>query len=56
MRQVGIIAAAGIIAIQEMIPQLEDDHRIARILAEELSLIPEVDVKFEALSTNMVFW
>jgi threonine aldolase len=36
MRQVGVIAAAGIIALMEMVDRLEEDHRKARIFAEGL--------------------
>jgi threonine aldolase len=34
MRQAGIIAAAGIVALEKMIDRLADDHRNARVLAE----------------------
>lgn len=56
MRQVGVIAAAGIVAIKEMIPFLEEDHRIARMLENKLGEIAEIDVKTDPSSTNMVFW
>lgn len=40
----GILAAAGIIALKEMVPQLEEDHRITSLLAHELQKIPEISV------------
>ncbi|MCC6011825.1 beta-eliminating lyase-related protein [Candidatus Caldipriscus sp.] len=42
MRQVGVIAAAGIIALTEMVDRLEEDHRKARIFAEGLGLDPKL--------------
>jgi threonine aldolase len=54
MRQAGIIAAAGIIALETMIDRLEDDHRNAKRLAEGLAKISGVKVDMEAVQTNMV--
>jgi threonine aldolase len=42
MRQVGVIAAAGIIALTEMVDRLEEDHRKGRIFAEGLGLDPKL--------------
>jgi threonine aldolase len=42
MRQVGVIAAAGIIALTEMVDRLDEDHRKARIFAEGLGLDPKL--------------
>lgn len=42
MRQVGVVAAAGIIALTEMVDRLEEDHRKAKIFAEGLGLDPKL--------------
>jgi threonine aldolase len=54
MRQAGIIAAAGIVALETMIDRLEDDHKNAKRLAEGLAKINGIKVDLEAVQTNMV--
>lgn len=54
MRQVGIIAAAGIYAIENNFNRLIDDHRNAKILAQGLSKIPGLYVDLESVQTNIV--
>ncbi len=54
MRQAGIIAAAGIVALEKMIPRLAEDHENARLLAEGLSKIPGISVDLSTVVTNMV--
>jgi threonine aldolase len=56
MRQAGILAAAGIIALNEMVERLADDHSHARLLAEGLAQIPGIHVDVEMVRTNMVFF
>ena len=56
MRQAGIIAAAGLVALDEMIERLADDHAHARLLAEGLATIPGIVVSPEIVQTNMVFF
>ncbi len=41
MRQAGVLAAAGIVALTEMVDRLADDHANARKLAEGLAEIPD---------------
>lgn len=53
MRQAGVLAAAGIIALETMVERLADDHRRARHLAEALSRLPGLRV--DPPPTNMVF-
>ncbi len=55
MRQAGVLAAAGIVALNEMVDRLADDHRRARFLAEELAKIPGVILDPGTPYTNMVF-
>jgi len=54
MRQAGILASAGIIAIENMVERLEDDHKNARILGEGLADIGGIKVDLETVQTNMV--
>ena len=55
MRQVGILGACGLISLKEMTKRLKEDHKNAKYVAEQLSMIPEFDVDFEHLDINMVF-
>ncbi|HLH78386.1 MAG TPA: low-specificity L-threonine aldolase [Candidatus Binataceae bacterium] len=56
MRQAGIIAAAGLIALDQMIDRLGEDHSNARALAQGLGLIAGLQVWPAARRTNMVFF
>lgn len=56
MRQVGILAAAGHIAVKEMRLRLVEDHDNARYLAERLDVISGIDVLRNKLDINMVFF
>jgi threonine aldolase len=53
MRQAGVLAAAGIYALENNVARLAEDHANARLLATLLSRIDEVTV--ESVQTNMVF-
>ena len=54
MRQVGILAAAGLIALEETPKRLAEDHGNARFLAEGLSLIPGIGIDPAGVATNIV--
>jgi len=54
MRQAGILAAAGLIALEEMPLRLHEDHANARMLAETLAQFPEIDIDLEGVQTNIV--
>jgi threonine aldolase len=56
MRQAGIIAAPGIVALEKMTQRLEDDHKNARALAEGLAETMGVDVELENVQTNIVYF
>jgi len=56
MRQAGIIAACGIVAIEKMVDRLADDHRNAMILAEELNAMDGISVDMSRVQTNMVYF
>jgi len=54
MRQVGVLAAAGIVALEKMIPRLEEDHQRAKNLVEKIADIKEIEVNPQEVETNMV--
>jgi threonine aldolase len=54
MRQAGIIAAAGIVALTTMVERLAEDHQNARALAQGLALVAGLNVRPVAQRTNMV--
>lgn len=54
MRQVGVLAAAGLVALETMTERLEEDHRNARLLAESLAKIPAVTIDLASVQTNIV--
>lgn len=56
MRQAGVIAAAGIVALTDMVERLADDHQHARQLAEGLSELPGFTLDLDTVQTNMVFF
>jgi threonine aldolase len=56
MRQAGIIAAAGIYALEHNVERLAEDHANARRLAEGLADIPGISLDVERVQTNMVFF
>lgn len=56
MRQAGVVAAAGLVALQDMRARLADDHHTAQMLAEGLAEIEGVQVEPVHIRTNMVFF
>jgi threonine aldolase len=56
MRQAGILAAAGLIALEKMPARLHEDHSNARLLAEALSQFECVDIDIESVETNIVIF
>lgn len=55
MRQAGVIAAAGIVALESMVDRLADDHRRAKTLAAGLREIPGLVLDPGSPHTNMIF-
>jgi threonine aldolase len=55
MRQAGIVAAAGIVALEQHVDRLAEDHCNARRLAEGLAGLPGLGLSWEEVQTNMVF-
>ncbi len=56
MRQAGVLAAAGIVALTEMVDRLAEDHANARLLAEGLKEIEGLDVDLEYVQSNIVIF
>jgi threonine aldolase len=56
MRQAGVLAAAGLIALEKMPLRLNEDHANAHMLAETLAVVPEVEMDLEAVQTNIVIF
>ncbi len=54
MRQAGVLAAAGLVALRTMVSRLAEDHRNAQRLARGLATIPGLHVDLERVRTNMV--
>ena len=56
MRQAGMLAAAGIVALEEMIDRLAEDHANARLLAEAIAEIPGLAIDPCSVQTNIVIF
>jgi threonine aldolase len=56
MRQAGVLAAAGLVALEKHPPKLFADHRNARSLAETVSRIPGVLINLATVQTNIVIF
>ena len=54
MRQVGVLAAAGVVALERMVDRLAEDHANARRLAEGLAKTPGLRVDLGSVQTNIV--
>lgn len=56
MRQAGILAAAGIISLTDMVERLHEDHQHAQMLAQGLAEIPGIIIDPQNVKTNLVFF
>jgi threonine aldolase len=56
MRQAGVLAAAGLVAMETMVDRLADDHDNARALAEGLAGLPGIDCDLTRVQTNIVYF
>ena len=56
MRQTGVLAAAGLVALDTMVDRLADDHANARTLAEGLAELPGVSCNLTRVQTNLVYF
>jgi threonine aldolase len=56
MRQAGVLAAAGIVALEEMVDRLAEDHANARRLAAGLAALPSTALREDEVESNFVFF
>ncbi|MFZ0663625.1 MAG: low specificity L-threonine aldolase [Acidobacteriaceae bacterium] len=56
MRQAGVLAAAGLIALEEMPKRLGEDHANARLLAECMAELKQVEIDLATVETNIVIF
>ena len=56
MRQAGILAAAGIVALEKMTERIADDHQNARALAEGISDIKGISIDLDKIQTNIIYF
>ena len=56
MRQAGILAAAGIYALEHHVDRLKDDHDNAKRLARKLQQIPMIKIDLQHVDTNIVMF
>jgi threonine aldolase len=56
MRQLGIVAAGGLYALKNNISRLEEDHRKAKILADALVNMENIDIDITAVQTNILIF
>ena len=55
MRQAGVLASAGIVALEKMVDRLTEDHVNARYIAEELVKVNGLQINLNTVQTNMVY-
>jgi len=56
MRQAGILASAGIFALDNMVSRLKEDHQNAIIMANKLKQIKNIELDTDKVSTNLIFF
>jgi len=56
MRQAGVLAAAGIVALTQMVDRLADDHANAKKMAEGLADTPDIAIDPDQIKSNIIFF
>ncbi|HEY0754043.1 MAG TPA: low-specificity L-threonine aldolase [Ktedonobacteraceae bacterium] len=56
MRQAGILAAAGIVALEQMVERLAEDHENSKLLAQGLADYPQIEIQAARVTTNIVIF
>lgn len=56
MRQAGILAAAALVSLDEMVDRLPEDHKHARMLAETIAEYPAYDIDLDSVQTNLIIF
>lgn len=56
MRQSGVLAAAALVSLNQMVDRLPDDHRRARALGETIAEYPAYEINLDSVQTNLVIF
>ena len=56
MRQAGHLAAAGLVALQELVDRLQEDHENAKLLARGIACLDGIEVDETRVKTNIIFF
>ncbi len=56
MRQAGVLAAAGIVALEQMVDRLVEDHENCKLLAQGLADFPQIEIDPERVVTNILYF
>jgi threonine aldolase len=56
MHQAGILAAAGIVALEQMVERLAEDHEHCLLLAQGLAEFPRIEINLEYVKTNILIF
>jgi threonine aldolase len=56
MRQAGVIAAAALYALENNVDRLKEDHKKARLLAEEISKLKDIEINIQTVQTNIIIF
>ena len=56
MRQVGVLAAAGLYALENNIERLAEDHKNASLLAKEIATVDGLDINPQEVKTNILIF
>ena len=56
MRQAGHLAAAGLVALQELVNRLQEDHENAKILARGIATLEGIELDETRVKTNIIFF
>ena len=56
MRQVGVLAAAGLVALTKMVERLPEDHRNAKLIADRLARLDGIDIDPADVETNIIIF
>ena len=56
MRQAGVLAAPGLVALEKMTDRIIDDHKNARTLAEGISNIEGISINLDSVKTNIIYF
>ena len=56
MRQAGVLAAAGIVALETMVDRMAEDHQNAHRLAQGMAVVPGLDIDLDRVQSNLIIF